>query len=104
MLDSIIDSMNRNNDAVESNNDNALSPAYLHSAQCDPDANKKFTITRVNPDTSKVETVDITSKVLYLNAATGVMFAYNDGYKNDPKFGYGFRKPGWYAIAGATTK
>ena len=50
------------------------------------------------------EEVDITDKVLYVNAATGVTFIYNTCHKNDPTFGYGLRAPGWIPFAGAVTK
>lgn len=104
MLDVLFDSMNRGPDAVVTNNPNALSPAYYHVDQIDPAPNQKFTTTVINPSTSKVEEVDVTDKVLFLNAATGVLFAYNASYKNDPSFGYGSRPPGWQVIAGAVTK
>ena len=95
MLDNLIDTLNRVPDAVTSNNPNALSQAFVHFAQRDPLPDQKFTDNRINPSTSKVETVDVTNKVLYINAATGVMFTYNASYKNDPSFGYGSRPPGW---------
>lgn len=104
MLDNIIDSMNRIPDSVTSNNPNALSPAYTHIAQRDPEADQKFTENRINPSTSLVETIDVTDKVFYLNGATGVMFTYNTSYKNDPSFGYGSRPPGWQPISGTVTK
>lgn len=104
MLDSIFDSMNRNPDTVVTNNKNATSRAYIHLDQCDPDPNQRFTETRVDPDTSECKDIDITDKVLYINAATGVMFIFNSSYKNDPTFGYGLRAPGWTPITGAITK
>lgn len=104
MLDSVFDSMNRNPDTVVTNNKNATSRAYIHFDQCDPEPDQRFTETRVDPDTSECKDVDITDKVLYINAATGMMFTFNSSYKNDPSFGYGMRAPGWIAISGATTK
>lgn len=102
MLDIILDNMNRNPDGVITNNANALSPAYLHSDQCDPKSDQKFYIDTIDPETSEIKKIDVTDRVIYTNAATGMMFMYNSGYKNDPKFGYGLRSPGWYPIAGAT--
>lgn len=104
MLDVLLDSINRCPDAITTNNPNALSQAYLHVNQIDPTPNQKFTDNRVNPVTSKIEPIDVTDKVIYLNAATGVVFIYNGSYKNDSSFGYGSRAPGWQAIAGAVTK
>ena len=104
MLDSFFASMNRNPDTVVSNNKNATSPAYLHVDQVDPDPNQRFTETRIDPDTSKCIEVDITEKVIYVNAATGVTFLYNSSYKNDPSFGYGMRPIGWFAISGAISR
>ena len=104
MLDSILDSLNRIPDAVRTNNKNAVSHAYFHVDECDPQPDQKFTDARIDPDTSEYKEVDITDKVLYINAATGVMFIYNGSYKNDPSFGYGMRPEGWIAVAGATTR
>ena len=104
MLDSLFDSMNRNPDTVVSNNKNATSRAYLHIDQIDPTADQRFTETRVDPDTNKFIEVDITDRVIYVNAATGVTFLFNSSYKNDPSFGYGMRAPGWFSIAGTITK
>lgn len=104
MLDNIIDNMNRVPDAVTSNNPNAISHPYLHVAQRDPEPDQRFTATTINPSTTKIETTDVTDKVFYLNAATGVMFIYNTSYKNDPSFGYGSRPPGWQPITGAVTR
>jgi hypothetical protein len=103
MLDRLFDSQNRVPDSVTSNNVNASSPAYLHVAQRDPEYDQRFVDYRVNPDTSKIEEVDITDKIIYVNAATGLTFIYNTSYKNDPNFGYGARAPGWIAFAGATS-
>lgn len=104
MVDSLFDTMNRTPDSVISNNRNATSNAYLHIDQIDPEPDQRFTETRLDPDTSKLVDVDITDRVIYINAATGVTFMYNSSYKNDPAFGYGSRAPGWFALAGATTR
>lgn len=104
MVDSYFDGINRVPDAVTSNNPNATSPAYLHLNQRDPEPNQRFTEWRVDPETSKVVEADITDKVIYVNAATGVTFIYNTSHKNDSSFGYGMRPPGWIALTGATTK
>jgi hypothetical protein len=104
MLDNLFDAMNRIPDAVTTNNPNALSQAYIHTAQRDPEPNQRFTENRINPNTSKVETVDVTDKVFYLNGATGVLFTYNTSYKNDPSFGYGSRPPGWQPVSGTITR
>jgi hypothetical protein len=104
MLDSLFDAMNRIPDAVSTNNDNATSPCYLHIAQRDPERDQRFTAERVNPNNNKIEDVDITSKVLYINGATGVLFVFNTSHKNDPTFGYSLRSPGWCAISGVTTR
>lgn len=104
MLDSLFDSMNRIPDTVVSNNKNATSKAYLHIDQVDPEPDQRFTETRIDPDTSECIEVDITDKVFYVNAATGVTFLYNTSYKNDPSFGYGMRAPGWFSLAGTVSK
>ena len=104
MLDTIIDSMNRNPDTVVSNNKNAVSPAYIHFDQVDPAWDQRFTESRIDPDTGQCIKVDITEKVFYINAATGMCFVYNPSFKNDPSFGYGMRQPGWIALSGAVTK
>lgn len=104
MVDSFFDSLNRNPDEVVTNNPNAVSPCYIHLADKDPESTKKFIIQRPDPDTSEIVDVDITNRVLYINAATGVMFVYNGSYKNDPSFGYGMRAPGWTCISGVITK
>lgn len=104
MLDSYFDSLNRVPDSVSTNNSNATSPMYLHMAQRDPEPGQRFTEQRIDPNTSKVITVDITDKVMYVNAATGVMFLYNTSHKNDPSFGYGMRSIGWIPLSGVTTR
>lgn len=104
MLDIFFDSLNRVPDTTRTNNKNSTSHAYFHVDQCDPEPNQKFTEPRFDPDTSVYEDVDITDKVLYINAATGIMFIYNASYKNDPTFGYGMRQVGWIPIAGAVTR
>lgn len=104
MVDSLLDSLNRTPDAVTSNNPNAVSQAYYHKAQRDPEPDQRFTEWRINPDTSRFELVDITDKVIYINGATGMTFHYNSSHKNDPSFGYGSRPPGWFSNAGAVTK
>ena len=104
MLDIMFDSLNRNPDTVVSNNKNATSRAYLHIDQVDPEYNQRFTETRIDPETSECVEIDITDKVIYVNAATGVTFLYNTSYKNDPSFGYGMRAPGWFSLSGAVTK
>jgi hypothetical protein len=104
MLDSIFDSMNRVPDTVVSNNKNATSRAYLHIDQVDPEPDQRFTETRIDPETSQCVEIDITDKVFYVNAATGVTFLYNTTYKTDPSFGYGMRAPGWFAISGSISR
>lgn len=104
MLDTVLDSLNRSPDRVISNNKNATSHAYIHIAQTDPEPDQKFTESRFDPDSTDYVETDITDKVLYVNAATGIMFVFNKSYKNDPSFGYGMRAPGWIPIAGAVTR
>ena len=100
-LDLILDGMNRIPDAVTSNNPTAISNLYVHKAQRDPKPDERFTTQRVNCDTSKIENVDITDCVLYINQATGVAFTYNSSYKSDPNYGFGHREMGWIPISGA---
>ena len=104
MMDTIIDGMNRNPDTVSTNNPNAVCTPLLHIDQVDPTEDRRFTEVKVDPVTSEIVEVDVTSRVIYINAATGVLFVYNGSYKNDPSFGYGFRRPGWFPIAGATSR
>lgn len=104
MLDALLDGMNRNPDGTMTNNPNAISHAYIHIDQVDPLPDQKFYEARFDPDTCQYERVDVSSRVFYLNAATGVIFSYNPSYKNDPTYGYGMRAPGWQPIAGGTAK
>lgn len=104
MLDMMFDAMKRSPDGVYSSNPNALSTPYMHIDQVDPAEDRRFTTTTIDPITGEIEEVDVTDKVIYINAATGMWFIYNTGYKNDPAFGYGFRSTGWVAIAGAISK
>ena len=103
-LDTILDSKNKNPDGVTTGNSNAIASPFIHMAQRDPEFNQRFTDTRVNPESSAVEEIDITDKVLYINGATGVMFMYNSSHKNDPKYGLGSRAPGWIPLAGAISR
>lgn len=104
MLDSMLDTITRNPDAVATNNTNALAQAYIHRSNTDPRADQRFTITRFDPDTTSLKEEDVTDKVLYINAATGCCFYFNPTYKNDPTYGYGMRPPGWYGISGSISK
>ena len=104
MLDLLFDNMNRNPDGVITNNENSVSGAYIHIDNKDPASDRRFTQTSIDGKTNSIIEVDITSRVLYINAATGVMFVYNNSYKNDPTFGYGLRAPGWISIAGTTAR
>ncbi len=78
--------------------------AHFHVDDKDPTQDRVFTEYRIDPDTSRYELYDITDRVFYLNAATGVLFMYNSSHKNDPLFGYASRPKGWFAIAGATSR
>ena len=104
MLDSLLDNMQRDPDEVKTNNKNTTSHAYFHVAQCDPESDQKFYDSSFDPITSQYVDMDITNKVLYINAATGVMFIYNSTIKNDPTFGYGYRPIGWIPISGFTSR
>lgn len=104
MLDILTDNMNQSPDAIESVNQNALSIMYLHVDQVDPEPYRRFYTYKVDPATNKVKEFDVTNRVLYINAATGICFIYNSGYKQDPTFGYGMAPIGWRALAGAVTK
>ena len=104
MMDTMIDSMNRNPDATTSNNPNAISVPYLHIAQRDPKSDQKFMDRVIDPITSKIKEVDVTDRVIYINGATGVAFTYNASPKNDPSFGYGSRKIGWNPISGVISR
>lgn len=66
----------------------------MHVADCDPKPDQRFTDVMFDPETSEYKEVDITDKVFYINAATGVMFIFYSTIKNDPSFGYGYR-PYW---------
>lgn len=63
-----------------------------------------YVLTNKDPDTTRIIEVDITDRVFYVNAATGMIFIFNSSHKNDPSFGYGMRAPGWQAFAGAISK
>ena len=104
MVDAFFDSVVRSPDGVMSNNPNATTMVRLHISDRDPISTKRFYEEKVDPNTSRIQDVDITDKVLYVNAATGVMFMYNASHKNDPNFGYGNRAPGWFPIAGTVTR
>lgn len=96
--------MNHSSGSDALNKRNSISHPYFHVAQCDPKSEQKFTISMFDPDTSEYKEVDVTDKVIYINAATGIMFIYNASYKNDPSFGYGMRPPGWIPISGAISR
>ena len=102
--DILLDTINRNPDATMTNNPNAVSIPYLHIAQRDPTSDQRFTTQVIDQETSEINTVDITEKVIYINAATGRHFMYNASLKNDPEFGYGLRPIGWYALSGSITR
>lgn len=104
MLDALLDSMDRSPDATVTNSKNSTSSAWIHKDSCDPLPDQRFFDYRVDPDTSAVQEIDITDRVLYINEATGVVFTFNATHKNDPTFGYGMQSPGWIPIAGATTR
>lgn len=59
---------------------------------------------RVDPITSEVTMVEITNRVLYVNAGTRVAFIYNPESKTDVTFGYGHEPRGWLPLAGTITK
>ena len=99
-LDIMADALNRNPDSVITGNPNAVSQPYIHIDQVDPTADRRFTEYRVDSTTGEISEVDITPRVIYINAATGVMFVYNAGIKNDASYGYGHKDPGWFSIAG----
>ena len=100
LMDSLMDNVNRNPDAITTNNPNAISSTFIHKTNRDPLPDQRFYDNRVNPESATVETIDVTDKVIYINEATGVMFVYNSSYKNDPTYGYGNRPPGWIAVSG----
>ena len=103
MLDLLFDSYNRNPDAVITNNPNAVTVPYIHIDQNDPEPDRRFTEYRIDSTTNQLIEVDITQRVIYINAATGVVFCYNASIKNDVRFGYGHRDIGWFALAGSTS-
>ena len=103
MADILFDNMNKSPDAITTNS-NSVAMVYMHMAQKDPDPELRFTEDRVDPNTSLITKVDITDKVMYINAATGIVFFFNTSHKNDPKFGYGNRPKGWFPLAGAVTR
>ena len=104
MFDLMVDSLMRNPDAIYTNNPNALSIPYFHIDQVDPTPDRRFTVKTIDPDTGLIEDIDVTNKVIYINAATGCLFCYNSGVKNDPDYGYGYRTTGWIPMAGAISK
>ena len=104
MFDILVDLLRRNPDSIDANNPNAVCVPFMHIDQVDPAPNRRFTRWSINPETSEIEEVDITNKVIYVNAATGVWFVYNSGYKNDSEYGYGARDRGWIAMAGVIAK
>lgn len=91
-------------DGMVTSNPNAVSIAYIHVDNRDPDPDRRFTTWMVDPTTSRVRELDVTDKVLYINGATGLMFIYNASTKIDPTFGYGYAEPGWRVIAGGVTR
>ena len=104
MFDLLVDVMLRNPDAPYTNNPNALTIPYIHIDEIDPAPERRFTIKTIDPDTGLIKDIDITNKVIYINAATGCLFTYNASVKNDPDYGYGYRTAGWVPMAGAVTK
>lgn len=104
MLDIMFDSMNRSPDSVFTNNPNSVCRPFLHIDQVDPSEDRRFTDMRIDPLTGEITEVDITPQVIYINAATGVLYVYNACWKNDSTFGYGYRGIGWVPMAGTITR
>ena len=102
-FDILMDMMNRNGDGVETNNANALMMPLWHFDQRDPEEDRIFTMEIVNPETSQLETIDVTDRVFYVNVATGVIFKHSSSYHSDPTYGYGYRAPGWFSFAGTVS-
>ena len=103
-MDLLFNTLSRNPDSITTNNPNAVCVPYLHIDQIDPTPDRKFTEQKIDPNTSEIIEVDITHRVIYVNAATGMMFVYSSSNKNDPTFGYGYRTPGWVPLAGAISR
>lgn len=104
MFDILIDTMHRDPDAINSNNPNAVSIPLIHIDQVDPAPDRVFTKWSIDPQTNQIVEEDVTDRVIYVNMATGVWFMKNKISKSDAVYGYGYRAPGWVAIAGVISK
>lgn len=104
MTDLMIDKLNRNPDAVETANPNTFTIPLLHIDKRDPTETTRFTDKTIDPQTNEIIDVDVTHRVIYVNASTGVWFIYNTGVKADMEFGYASTPIGWIPIAGAVSK
>ena len=103
-MDLLMDTINRNPDAVATVNDNTFTIPLFHVDTKDPDSDTVFTTKVVDPSTNEIKEVDVTRRVIYVNAATGVWFIYNTTVKNDESYGYAQTPIGWIPIAGVVSK
>jgi hypothetical protein len=103
-MDLLMDTINRNPDAVATVNDNTFTIPLFHVDTKYPDSDTVFTTKVVDPSTNEIREVDVTRRVIYVNAATGVWFIYNTTVKNDESYGYAQTPIGWIPIAGVVSK
>lgn len=90
----------RNPDQVITNDNTTFSECYLTIAQNDPPFDKEFTMKYYDQTSGILVDKSVTNKILWINAASGVMFIKNQGPKNDPNYGYARNTVSWVPIAG----
>lgn len=97
-MDTLLDEGSPDSDVT--NNSNSVSHSYIHVDRIDPISNRRFTEKRINPTTGEVEDVDITDRVIYINAADNKMFIYNSSEKSSG--GSITNGIGWIQILGSS--
>ena len=103
-MDLLMDTINRNPDSVATANSNTLTVPLFHVDTKDPTSSTVFTTQVVDPTTNEIKNVDVTRRVIYVNAATGVWFIYNTTVKNDEHYGHPQTPIGWIPIAGVVSR
>lgn len=105
-MDIMIDQTFRQPDQVITGDDTTFSEMLLTVAQNDPPADKRFYRKRYLQSTNQIINEDITDRICWLNAASGVAFFFNGaGVKNDPTYGYSNQPANvWLPIVGTIGK
>lgn len=99
-LDILLHIFESDPDQVITGDNNTFSECYKTVAQSDPTSDKRFYKKYIDSSSLAILEKDITDKIIWINAASGVMFHFNRGVKNDIHYGYANNAIGWQPIAG----